>query len=87
MKVVSTEALHRLGTASAVQASGFRSDVTVFRLNAPAVGRSGLQRAFRRNTAARANSFEEAHNPEVAGSAPATAKGPGNGSFLVSSRA
>jgi hypothetical protein len=37
--------------ASVLQASGFRGDVTVFRLNAAAVGESGSERAFRQNTA------------------------------------
>ena len=60
-------------TASALQASGFRSDVTVFRLNATAEGQSGSQTAFRRNTAERAYMIEAAHDPEVAGSNPAPA--------------
>jgi hypothetical protein len=81
--------LHLLGTASVVQASGFRSDVTVFRLNAACARDFGLELAFRRNTAARVYAIEAAHNPEVAGSnpAPATAKGPGNGAFLSLARA
>ena len=32
---------HQLGTASVVQASGIRSDVTLFRLNAAAEDQSG----------------------------------------------
>jgi hypothetical protein len=71
--------------ASALQASRFRGDVTVFRLNAPAAAESGLETAFRRNTAERVYIIEEAHKPEVAGSnpAPATVKGAGNGAFRV----
>ena len=66
-----------------LQATAFRGDVTLFRLNGPAVGRSGLEHAFRRNTAARDYSVEAAHNPEVAGSnpAPATAEGARKGAF------
>ena len=52
---------------------GFRGDVTLFRLNADAVRLSGLDSAFRRTTAERAYTIEEAHNPEVAGSNPAPA--------------
>jgi hypothetical protein len=61
-----------------LQASGFRRDVTVFRLNAARAGDFGSEPAFQRNTAERMYIFEAAHNPEVAGSnpAPATAKGP-----------
>ena len=74
---------HKAGTASVVQASGFRRDVTVFRLNAACAGDSGLEPAFRWNEAAHEYTIEAAHNPEVAGSnpAPATAEGPGNGAF------
>jgi hypothetical protein len=61
----------RLPAASALQASGFRSNVTVFRQNATAVSQSGLEPAFRRNMAARVYPTEAAHNPEVAGSNPA----------------
>jgi hypothetical protein len=65
------------------QASLFRSDVTVFGLNAAAAAQSCLERAFRRNTAERVSSVEAAHNPEVAGSNPAsaTSKTPGNRPF------
>src|SRR6185295_4483353 len=63
--------LDQLGTASVVQASGFRRDVIVFRLNAARAGDSGLEPAFGRNTAERVYLFEAAHNPEVAGSNPA----------------
>jgi hypothetical protein len=72
--------------ASVLQASGFRSDVTVFRLHATADAHSGSESAFLRNTAERVYTIEAAHNPEVAGSnpAPATAKGPGNGAFSLS---
>ena len=57
----------------------------LFRLNATAVGQSGSEPAFRRNTAELVYTIEAAHNPEVAGSnpAPATAKGPGNGAFSL----
>jgi hypothetical protein len=69
--------------ASVLEASGFRRDATVFRLNARARPKTGSDSAFRRNTAARVYRIEAAHNPEVAGSnpAPATAGGPGNGAF------
>jgi hypothetical protein len=75
----------RLGAASVLQASCFRGDVTVFRLNASGAGQIGSERAFRRNTAERVYTIEAAHNPEVAGSnpAPATEKGPGNGAFFL----
>jgi hypothetical protein len=81
--------MHRLGgrldAASVLQASGFRRDVTVFRLNAARAGDSGLESAFRRNAAERVYLFEAAHNPEVAGSnpAPATGKALETGAFLV----
>ena len=67
--------------ASTLQASGFRSDVSVFRLNALSRRKTGSEPAFRRNTAERVHTIEAAHNPEVAGSnpAPATHKGPVNG--------
>jgi hypothetical protein len=83
MEVVSTEVVYQLGTAGVVQASGFRRDVTAFRLNAACAGDSGLEPAFRRNEAAHEDTIVAAHNPEVAGSnpAPATAKGAGNGAF------
>src|SRR6266516_6653144 len=78
----------RLQVASVLQASGFRSDVTVFRLNARPRRQTGSEAAFRRNTAERVYTIEAAHNPEVAGSnpAPATYKGPGNRAFLFASR-
>jgi hypothetical protein len=71
--------------ASGLQASGFRGDVTVFRLNAADLGESASEPAFRRNTAERVYTTEAAHNPEVAGSnpAPATQEGPGNRAFSV----
>ena len=56
--------------ASVLQASPFRDDVTVFRLNASAAGQIGSERAFRRNTAEGVYRIEAAHNPEVAGSSP-----------------
>src|SRR5262249_42283296 len=63
--------------ASALQASSFRSDVTVFRLNARARLKTRSEPAFRRNTTEPVYRTEPAHNPEVAGSnpAPATDKG------------
>jgi hypothetical protein len=75
-------------TASVLQASTFRDDVALFRLNATALGQSGLEPAFRRNTAARVYTSEAAHNPEVAGSnpAPATGKAPETGPFLFTGR-
>src|SRR5437764_9273245 len=73
----------RLQLASVLQASRFRSDVTVFRLNAPPRLKTGSEPAFRRDTAERVYATEAAHNPEVAGSnpAPATAEGAGDGAF------
>jgi hypothetical protein len=59
--------------ASVLQASSFRSDVTVFRLNARSRPKTGPEPAFRRNTAACVYPIEAAHNPEVAGSNPASA--------------
>jgi hypothetical protein len=66
--------------ASVLQAPGFPSDVGVFRLNSTTVRQSGLEPAFRRNTAERVYLTEAAPNPEVAGSnpAPATHGGPGD---------
>jgi hypothetical protein len=94
-----TSALARVNTiacrqnasaASVLQASGFLGDVTVFRLNAAAVGQSGSEPACQRNTAERVYLFEAAHNPEVAGSNPALAiaQGAGNGAlcFLLAAR-
>jgi hypothetical protein len=71
--------------ASVLQASGFRRDVTAFRLDATCAGDSGLKSAFKWNEAAHAHTIEAAHNPEVAGSnpAPATREGPGNGAFCL----
>jgi hypothetical protein len=43
----------RLQVASVLQASRFRSDVTVFRLNARPRRQTGSEAAFRRNTAER----------------------------------
>ena len=67
----------RRQAASVLQASGFRGNVTVFRLNAAAVGEFGSEPALRRNTAEGVYRIEAAHNPEVAGSnpAPATSEG------------
>ena len=59
--------------ASVLQASGFRSDVTLFRLNARPRQKTGSLSAFRRNTAERVYIIEAAHNPEVIGSNPAPA--------------
>jgi hypothetical protein len=69
---------NRYAAASVLQASGFRRDVTMFRLNARSRPKTGSEPAFRRNTAACVCTIEAAHNPEVAGSnpAPATAKRP-----------
>jgi hypothetical protein len=65
------EGWNRDAAASVLQASVFRSDATVFRLNASVAGQSGSGSAFRRNTAERMCTIEAAHNPEVAGSNPA----------------
>jgi hypothetical protein len=75
--------------ASDLQAARFRSNVTLFRLNAVAVGESRLEPAFRRNTAERVYTTEAAHNPEVAGSIPAPRyfEGLGNRAFLFEYRA
>jgi hypothetical protein len=45
----------------------------VFHLNARPGPKTGLEPAFRRNTAERLYAIEAAHNPEVAGSNPAPA--------------
>src|SRR5262249_5484377 len=77
----------RFPTASALRASGFPSDVTVF--DDLQLGCANwLTPAFRRYPAEHLYGIEAAHNPEVAGSnpAPATQKGPGSGAFFVSSR-
>jgi hypothetical protein len=47
--------------ASVLQASGFRSDVTVFRLDARPPPKTGSDPAFRRNTPARVYRIEPAH--------------------------
>jgi len=49
--------------ASGLQASPFRSDVTVFRLNARPRPKTGSDPAFGRNAAARVYRIEAAHNP------------------------
>ena len=74
--------------ASVLQASRFRGDATVFRLSAAYEAESRLEPALRRNPAARIDSPDAAHNPEVAGSnpAPAIQKGPGNGAFRLLSQ-
>ena len=59
--------------ASVLQASGFRGHATVFRLSAAVEAESRLEPALRRNAAARTDSLEATHNPEVAGSTPAPA--------------
>src|SRR5829696_471951 len=81
----SPEGWNRRAAASVLQASGLRSDVTVFRLNTAAGCQSCSETALRRNTTERVYRVEAAHNPEVAGSnpAPATSKGPGNGAFRL----
>jgi hypothetical protein len=71
--VPSSKSSEGLQVASALQASGFRSDVTVFRLNARPRQKTGSLSAFRRNTAEHVYIIEAAHNPEVAGSNPAPA--------------
>jgi hypothetical protein len=83
LRIVTADIAEPTPAASVLQASGFRSDVTVFRLNARPRPKTGSESAFRRNTAERVYLNEAAHNPEVAGSnpAPATAGGPGNGAF------
>jgi hypothetical protein len=82
-EVPSSKSSERLQVASALQASGFRSDVTLFRLNARPRKKTGSLSAFRWNTAERVYIIEAAHNPEVAGSnpAPATEKAPETGPF------
>src|SRR5215212_10315098 len=78
------ERSNRTAPASVLQATGFRWDVTVFRLNATAGCQSGSEPAFRRNTAERVYRIDAAHNPEVAGSnpAPATTKALLGGAFV-----
>jgi hypothetical protein len=49
--------------ASVLQASGFRGDATVFRLNARPRLKTGSEPPFRRNTAERAYTIEAAHHP------------------------
>jgi hypothetical protein len=86
MRIVTAgEARRTSPPASVLQASGFRGDVTAFRLNATVVSQPGSEPPFRRNTAERVYRIEAAHNPEVAGSnpAPATRKAPETGAFLV----
>jgi hypothetical protein len=82
--VPSSKSSERLQVASAPQASGFRSDVTVFRLHARPRQRTGSLSAFRRNTAEHAYILEAAHNPEVAGPIlpPLRRKALGTGPFL-----
>ena len=77
-EVPSSKSSERLQVASTLQASGFRSDVTVFRLNARPRPKTGSESAFLRNTAEQVYPIEAAHDPEVAGSnpAPAVYKGP-----------
>jgi hypothetical protein len=83
LRIVTADIAEPTPAASVLQASGFRSDVTVFRLNARPRPKTGSESAFRRNTAERVYLNEAAHNPEVAGSnpAPATEKGSGNRAF------
>ena len=79
----SPEGWNRRAAVSVLQASGLRSDVTVFRLNTAAGCQSCSETALRRNTTERVYRVEAAHNPEVAGSnpAPATGKAPETGPF------
>jgi hypothetical protein len=72
-EVPSSKSSERLQVASTLQASGFRSDVTAFRLNAQSRRKTGSEPAFRRDTAEPVHTIEAAHNPEVAGSNPAPA--------------
>jgi hypothetical protein len=58
-----------------LQASGFRSDVTVFRLKARSRPNTGSEPAFRRKCGARVYTIEAAHNPEVAGAGLARRRG------------
>src|SRR5829696_6248194 len=80
----SPEGWNRRAAASVLQASGLRSDVTVFRLNTASGCQSCSETALRRNTTERVYRVEAAHNPQVAGSnpAPATGKAPETGPFL-----
>ena len=73
--VIGGEGWNRDAAASVLQASRFRGDVTVFRLNARPPPKTGSDPAFRRNEAERVYIIEAAHNPEVAGSNPAPATG------------
>jgi hypothetical protein len=66
---------NRRAAASVLQASRFRGDGTVFRLNARPPPKTGSDPAFRLNEAERVYAIEAAHNPEVAGSNPAPATG------------
>ena len=83
LRIVTADIAEPTPAASVLQASGFRCDLSGFRLDAAPEGRSGLGRAFRRNTAARLYLIEAPHNPEVAGSnpAPAISRGALRGSF------
>jgi hypothetical protein len=63
----------RGAAACVLQASSFRSDVSVFHLNQTCGAGTAVHPAFRRNTAERAYTIEAAHNPDVAGSNPAPA--------------
>src|SRR5512132_3218755 len=87
MEVVLPERSNRLAAASALQASGFRWDVTVFRVHARSRPKTGPEPAFRRNTAAPVYRSDAAHHPQVAGSnpAPATEKAPETGPFRFGS--
>jgi hypothetical protein len=82
---INQAASHAALAASVLQAPGIRGDFTVFRVDATAVVDSGLEAAFRRNTAERVHRIEAAHNPEVAGSnpAPATGKALETGPFFL----
>jgi hypothetical protein len=62
--------LHRFGCKRSASA-GLPPRSAAFRLNAVDEARSRSETAIRRNGAARADSVEAAHNPEVAGSNPA----------------
>jgi hypothetical protein len=81
-------ALCTASSASVVQASRFRSGVTVFRIRSGRGPKTGSEPTFRRNTAARVSTIEAGHNPEVAGSnpAPVLEKPRKTGAFLLSLR-
>jgi hypothetical protein len=60
----------RTRAASVLQASGFRGDVTVFRLKARPRPKTGSEPAFLRSAAERVYTIEAAVNRRVVGSSP-----------------